>query len=147
MMYTLDIFQQKAQSGYTVCFTNQCPLQQQCLRWRVGQSMPDNQTTCRCVNPRLEGVATSHCTMYRPDEKVLMAKGMEHIFTDDMPKKVEPAVRGALISRYNRTYFFEYRNGSRLIPPAMQEEIRNLFRQHGWTQEVQFDEYIEDYAW
>jgi hypothetical protein len=85
--------------------------------------------------------------MYRPDEKVLMAKGMEHIFTDDMPKKVELAVRDALISRYNRTYFFEYRNGSRLIPPAMQEEIRNLFRQYGWTQEVQFDEYIEDYAW
>jgi hypothetical protein len=113
----------------------------------AGQSMPTDKEACQCVNPRLEGVATDHCTMYRPAQKIYMAKGMENIFTDDMPRKVEPAVRGALIARYNRTYFFEYRNGTRLIPPAMQEEIRDLFRQHGWTQEVQFDEYVEDYAW
>ena len=47
----------------------------------------------------------------------------------------------------NRTYYFEYRNGSRLIPPALQENIRNLFRESGWTEEVQFDSYVEDYDW
>ena len=40
-----------------------------------------------------------------------------------------------------------YRNGSRLIPPALQEAIRNLFRDNGWTEEVQFDGYVEDYDW
>ena len=87
------------------------------------------------------------CPMFRSDEKVCWAKGMTNIFTDDMPKKVEKAVRQALETRYNRTYFFEYRNGTRLIPPAMQEEIRNLFRQNGWTEDVQFDEFVDAYQW
>ena len=142
-----NLFSQKAATGYTVCFMNQCPLHEQCLRWMVGQSMPKDKEICQCVNPYLNGVATEQCVKYRPAQKVLMAKGMENIFTDDMPRRLEPAIRTALMCRYNRTYFFEYRNGTRLIPPAMQEEIRDLFRRHGWTQEVQFDEYIEDYEW
>ena len=39
------------------------------------------------------------------------------------------------------------RNGSRLIPPALQENIRKLFRDNEWTEEVQFDGYVEDYDW
>lgn len=138
---------QKAMNGYTVCFNEQCPLHEQCLRWRVGQQMPQDVEVCQCVNPHFEGVATDQCPMYRSDEKVRWAKGMTKIFTDDMPKKVEKAVRQALEIRYNRTYFFEYRNGTRLIHPDMQEEIRNLFRQNGWTEEVQFDEFVESYQW
>ena len=52
--------------------------------------------------------------MYRSDQKVRFAKGMLHIFTNDMPKRVEPAVRYGVIKKTNRTYYFEYRNGSRL---------------------------------
>ena len=40
-----------------------------------------------------------------------------------------------------------YRNGTRLIPPALQENIRNLFRVNEWTDEVTFDGYVEDYDW
>ena len=109
--------------------------------------MPQNVPTCTSVNPHGEHVATESCELFRTTQKQRLAKGMSGIFTDDMPKRLEPAIRKALIMRYNRTYFFEYRNGTRLIPPAMQEEIRDLFRRHGWTQEVQFDEYIEDYEW
>lgn len=138
---------QKAMNGYTVCFANQCPQHEQCLRWNVGQQMPSDLKGCMCVNPHYEGTATEHCPMFRSAEKVRQAKGMTHLFTDDMPQKVETAIRNELIRRYNRTYYFEYRNGTRLIPPAMQEEIRTVCRQHGWTADVQFDEYIEDYDW
>ena len=85
--------------------------------------------------------------MCRNDQKVRFAKGMMNTFTSDMPKRVEPAVRQGIISLTNRTYYFEYRNGSRLIPPALQEDIRNLFRKSGWTDEVKFDSYVEDYNW
>ena len=138
---------QKAMNGYTVCFNEQCPMHVQCLRWLVGQQMPSNVKECTCINPLYEGVATDLCPMYRSTQKVRWAKGMTNIFTDDMPQKVEKAVRRALEGRYNRTYFFEYRNGTRLIHPDMQEEIRNLFRQNGWTEEVQFDEFVDAYQW
>ena len=67
--------------------------------------------------------------------------------TSDMPRRIEPSVRYGIISLTNRTYYFEYRNGSRLIPPALQENIRNLFRENGWTTDVHFDSYVEDYDW
>jgi hypothetical protein len=57
---------------------------------------------------------------------------------------VESAVRYGVIGMTNRTYYFEYRNGSRLIPPSLQENIRDLFHENGWTEEVQFDGYVED---
>jgi hypothetical protein len=85
--------------------------------------------------------------MYRNDQKVRFGKGMLHTFTSDMPKRLEPAVRQGVISLSNRTYYFEYRNGSRLIPPALQEDIRKLFRANKWNEEVTFDAYVEDYDW
>ena len=72
---------------------------------------------------------------------------MLHIFNDDMPKKVESHVRQRLIANHCRTYYYEFRNGDRLIPPAVQEEIRQYFREVGWNEEIKFDGYVEDYEW
>ena len=147
MSIAKELLIEKAKEGYTVCYVDGCPLCNQCMRWLVGQHVPTTASTYRCVNPHFEGVATDDCPMYRNDQKVRFAKGMTHTFTSDMPKRVESAVRYGLIGLTNRTYYFEYRNGSRLIPPALQEAIRNLFRENGWTGEVKFDDYVEDYDW
>lgn len=138
---------EKAKEGYTVCYQDQCPLRAQCLRWLVGPHVPNTHSSYRCVNPHFESVASNDCPMYRSDQKVRFAKGMLHTFNSDMPKRIEPVVRSGIIGLTNRTYYFEYRNGSRLIPPALQEKIRKLFRDNEWTEEVQFDGYVEDYDW
>ena len=142
-----ELFAKKAENGYTVCFAEQCSQKEHCLRWKVGRQMPDSKRFYECVNPRYKGVATEDCPHFRNAEKVKMAKGMTRIFNNDMPSRVEPFVRQQLIDNHCRTYYFEYRNGSRLIPPALQEEVRCLFREAGWNGEVVFDEYVEDYAW
>ena len=142
-----EIFRAKAKDGYTVCFAEQCPMREHCLRYLVGQQMPDAKSTYHCVNPRYQDVATERCTLFRNSEKVKFAKGMKNIFNADMPRKVEPFVRQRLIGKHCRTYYFEYRRGARLIPPAVQEEVRSLFREAGWNEEVHFDGYVEDYDW
>ena len=142
-----EIFKEKAVSGYTVCFAAQCPLKERCLRWKVGQQMPDTKSSYHCVNPHYQDVATAHCPLYRQSEKVQFAQGMMHIFNADMPRRVEPYVRSHFIASHCKTYYYEYRNGERLISPAIQEEIRELFREAGWNQEVHFDGYVEDYEW
>ena len=147
MSIAKELLIKKAEEGYTVCYVDECPLRNQCLRWQVGPHVPNTHSTYRCVNPHFEGVASTECPMYRSDQKVRFARGMLHIFTGDMPKRVEPAVRYGIIGLTNRTYYFEYRNGSRLIPPALQEKIRKLFRDNGWIDEVKFDGYVEDYDW
>ena len=147
MSIAKELLIEKAKTGYTVCYQDHCPLRTQCLRWQVGLHVPDTNCTYTCVNPHFNGVATENCPMYRNDQKVRFARGMLHTFTSDMPRRIEPAVRYGIIRLTNRTYYFEFRNGSRLIPPALQENIRNLFRENGWTTDVQFDGYVEDYDW
>ena len=147
MMKEQEIFKEKAVSGYTVCFAAQCPLKDRCLRWKVGQQMPDTKSSYHCVNPHYQDVATEHCPLFRQSEKVQFAQGMMHIFNADMPRRVEPYVRSHFIASHCKTYYYEYRNGERLISPAIQEEIRDLFREAGWNQEVHFDGYVEDYEW
>ena len=142
-----ELLIEKAHEGYTVCYVDECPLRTQCLRWLVGQHVPNTKSSYWCVNPHFEGVATTDCPMYRKDQKVRFAKGMTHIFTSEMPKRVENDVRMSIIGLTNRTYYYEYRNGQRLIPPKLQEDIRNLFRENGWTADVTFDGYVEKYDW
>lgn len=142
-----EIFAKEAANGYTVCYTDGCPKKEQCLRWKVGQQMPDTTSFYHCVNPRYQNVGTERCPHFRSAEKVKMAKGMMHIFNGDMPARVKPFVQNRLIANHCRTYYYEYRNGSRLIPPAMQEEVRRLFREVGWDKEIEFDSYVEDYEW
>ena len=142
-----EIFRTKAKEGYTVCFAEQCPLREQCLRFLVGQYIPDTKSTYHCVNPRYQDVATERCTLFRNSEKVKFAKGMKNIFNAEMPRKVEPFVLQRLIDLHCHTYYYEYRRGARLIPPAVQEEVRSLFREAGWNEEVHFDGYVEDYDW
>ena len=142
-----DLFRKQAEDGYTVCFAEHCPLKEQCLRWKVGQQMPDTRSFYHCVNPHYQHVATEQCSLFRKAEKVKFAKGMMHIFNDDMPRRVKPFVRQRLIGKHCRTYYYEFRNGKRLISPAVQEEVRNLFREAGWNEEIHFDSYVEDYDW
>jgi hypothetical protein len=92
-------------------------------------------------------VGTEQCPLFRQSEKVKFAKGMMQIFNADMPRKVEPFVRNNLIASHCKTYYYEYRNGTRLISPAIQEEIRSLFREAGWKEDVHFDSYVEDCDW
>ena len=84
-----ELLIKQAKEGYTVCYADQCPLHNHCLRWLVGQHVPTTRSSYHCVNPHFEGVASDDCPMYRNDQKVRFAKGMLHIFTDDMPKRVE----------------------------------------------------------
>jgi hypothetical protein len=62
-----------------------------------------------------------------------------------MPNRVESFVRQHLIKSYCRKYYFEYRNGSRLISPAIQEEVSRLFGEADWNNTIVFDGYIDDY--
>lgn len=147
MMKEQELFRSVAESGYYVCNAEHCPKKAQCLRWIVGQHMSDTVMFCMSANMRFKDVATAQCPLFRSAEKAQMAKGMIHIFSDNMPKRLETSLRNQLISRFGRTYYYEYRNGTRLIAPDMQEEIRQMFRQAGWNEDVSFDEYVKDYDW
>ena len=146
MMTKEEVFSKKA-ADYLVCFAESCPRHEQCLRWLVGQYTPTDWACVQCVNPRNRLVGEGRCGQFRSDQPVQMARGMTHIFTDDMPLRVIHYVRSALIADSCRTLFYEYWNGTRLIPPAMQQRVRQLFRKAGWQQPVDFDAMVVGFEW
>ena len=75
-----EIFKKEAENGYTVCFAEQCPFKEECLRYLVGRQMPDTRSFYHCVNPRYQDVGTERCSLFRSSKKVKFAKGMMHIF-------------------------------------------------------------------
>ena len=40
-MMKTELLMKKANEGYIVCHEQQCPLHEHCLRWLVGQHVPD----------------------------------------------------------------------------------------------------------
>ena len=142
-----DLCRQQAANRYPVCFAEKCPRREQCLRWLVGNHIPDTADVYVCVNLRYKDVATMQCPHFRTMEKKRYAKGMMHIFSDDMPQRVVSYVKNGIIRNHCQTYYYEYRNGSRAISPEVQQEILQLFKRAGWNEPVKFDSYFESIDW
>lgn len=142
----LTILKDKAEHGFVVCFNKECCRRDHCLRWLAKDYVPQDTFVQKSVNLASEAVQREDCPMFLKDQKVKMGKGMIHLF-EDMPRKMGDTVKVLLINEYKRTYFYEYRNGTRLISPSMQEHIANVCKQCGWDKSVIYDEYVEDYDW
>lgn len=142
----LTILKDKANHGFVVCFNRECYRREHCLRWLAKDYVPQNTFVQKSVNLASEAVQGEDCPMFLKDQKVKMGKGMIHLF-EDMPRKMGDTVKALLIKEYKRTYFYEYRNGTRLITPSMQEYIANVCKENGWDKPVTYDEYVEDYEW
>ena len=138
-------FRKKA-DNYLVCFMEQCPLHQQCLRWLVGQYADQQQAVITVVNPLNPRHGTTDCDMFRKNERVMMKVGLTHLYLD-MPGRMERAIRRQLIKLWGRKYYFEMRRGDRLITPAQQQDVVNVCRQHGWTGPIVYDGEQESWLW
>lgn len=142
----LIILKDKAKHGFVVCFNKECCRRESCLRWLAKDFIPQDTFVQKSVNLASEAVQSEYCPMFLKDQKVKMGKGMIHLF-EDMPRKIGDTLRTLLINEYKRTYFYEYRNGTRLITPSMQDYIAKVCKQCGWDKSVTFDEYVEAYEW
>lgn len=140
------LFSQKA-DGYLCCFNDQCAQRNHCLRWQVGQYVDRQQRVVTCVNPLYQLAANGHCDEYRDDQQVTMPVGMKKGFYRDMPSHVERSIKNALIAHTCRSTYYQYHNGKRPITPDMLAVIRSVCKQAGWTQPLQFDGEVTDYAW
>ena len=131
---------------YLLCFVDSCPLHRQCLRWLAGRYAPTDQQSIVSINPRHPQTADGSCHHYRKAVKCKMARGLKH-FYNDKPRRMEHDIKNALIGRYGRTIYYQYHNGRRLIPPAMQADLVALCRHCGWTAEPRYDGWEDDWQW
>ena len=131
---------------YILCFSNDCPLREHCLRWQVAQCPVSDVRIVTCVNLAAPTVRTSDCTFYRKAEAFRIARGMVN-FYHEMPHYMEIAIKKDLIKQFRRTHYYDMRRGVVPISPADQQTIAAICQKHGWKEPPVFDRYELDYLW
>ena len=131
---------------YLVCFNEQCPKHEHCLRWMVGQYVPEQQMAITCVNPNMTKNSAKECPAYRDEKPQPIAKGMIH-FYDEMPRKMEVAIKTDLIAHYTRVGYYDMRKAARPITADIEKDIEQVCRSHGWSDKLQFDERVDEVIW
>lgn len=138
-------FREKA-GNYLVCFSESCPLRQQCLRWLVGQYADTQPLAYNAINPRNPHIGGENCEMFRKNQRVIMKRGLTHLYLE-MPGRMEYLIRQLLIQWWGRKKYFEARKGVRLITPEMQQDVADACRHHGWTGPIVYDDEEESWLW
>ena len=140
-----EIFREKAKS-YIVCYSQNCPIRENCLRNILKDYVPDSLIAVTCINLGNPQTQRSDCPKYRHDEPVRMPVGLSRMYYD-MPGRLERAIKNHLINVFSRKRYYEYHGGKRPITPQEEQLIRQTLKDFGWEQEPIFDDYIEEYLW
>ena len=141
-----QLFAEKADKSYTICYSHACPLRQHCLRWQLRDYTPKDRRISNCVNLNNPAMQTDTCPMYRDDQPVRMPLGIAKMYYD-MPQRIAHPLKQFLIQHFNRKRYYEHHSGYRPVPPAHEQYIRQTIIRFGWTAPVEFNSYVEDYLW
>lgn len=129
--------------GWVVCFLNQCPRKETCLRYKGGMLLPDNIHECNSVTPIV--LKLKSCPCFQEIETIRVALGFKNIFRE-VKARHAPRMRAQMMQYLhgNGTYYRYYR-GEKALSPKQQIWIKELFRTYGYTQDIEFDDYKDTY--
>lgn len=126
--------------GYVFCFLT-CPLSARCVRHRAGEAVPDGTKFGFAVFPMAR--QDESCSMFKELRVIRAAWGFDHLYAP--VRATDIAALRADVKDYlggNGTYS-RYKLGHRLLTPEQQRDILVIFRRYGYTEETQFDHYVD----
>ena len=132
-----------APKDWAICFQNDCPLKDTCLRYAIGNLAPATLTHHATVLPAArEG---DRCSLFATKEPVCIARGMEGLFAGVRAGDI-PEMRSRLFRIFgSRAHFYRYRKGDYVITPEQQALVEQLFREYGYTQSIPYDLVTRDF--
>ena len=115
---------------YAVCFNEQCPQHQQCVRYAAGQAVAKSKTHGSCVYPTT--LKKGKCPMFQQLRTIRAAWGFRTLFAD-VQKKDYAKLRSEVIFYFSsESDFWRYNRGFYKLTPEQQQEILDIFRKHGY---------------
>ena len=130
--------------GWPLCFNSSCPLHDKCLRFQAGLKVPDNLTITRCVTPR--ALTGEQCKHFAPMVPVRFAYGFSAIYEKVLKAHYTSLRKCMTMMLSGKRYYYEYMNGKRALTPEQQDQIRLLFKEYGYEDQVRFDRFEEHFA-
>lgn len=133
----------KVPRSWALCYVSECPRKEDCLRYQVCLTAPPIKYFGKCVMPN--ALLQDPCPMFRPIKKTTVALGFRHIF-DRVQAMDVVQMRTELTDFFgSRTTLYRYQIGRRPLTPRQQQWIKDIFRRHGYSDDVPFDEVKDVY--
>lgn len=132
--------------NYALCLKRECPKASTCLRQLAEQDISDSVERWMIISPKYQVTLEGECPHYRPDVKVIYAKGFTRLL-DNLPYAQMKSVISRLRNLFSERTYYRVRKGERLLSPAEQKEIQRILVRCGISEPPKFDAYVEDYAW
>ena len=132
-----------APRDWALCFQQECPLHETCLRYRVGTMVPATVVHHDVVLPSARQGDTCQC--FATDTPVVIARGMKRLF-NGMSRWEAEALRKSVMGCFSsRTHFYRYRDGEYPITPDIQARIARVFEHFKTGSVPHFDDTTEEY--
>ena len=128
------------------CLNGQCRQADSCLRYQVTLHIPEQRSCFIIANPARTTPDAETCPYFMSDKKEKFALGITHLL-DDIPHKEATVIKRQLIAGMNKATYYRCWRKERLIKPAEQELIRQIFLSKSIKTPPRFDEYVEQYDW
>ena len=128
---------------YSRCFQSDCPKAETCTHFLASKYIPEGQTQGDAIYPTAR--QNGDCRHYKEIRVIRAAYGFKTLFAE-VKQKDDTPLRNT-IRKYlgGNTTYYRYHHGERMLTPEQQEWIINLFRRHGYTENLRFDGYRELY--
>lgn len=129
---------------WALCFNERCPHMENCMRYFVGRHLPADNMAEPSVYPN--ALQNGECRYFVEKRIIRAAWGFRKLFLN--VRRVDDTPLRDKIKHYlgGHGTYYRYMNGEYTLSPEQQEWILNLFRQHGYTENLAFDNYADKYA-
>lgn len=128
---------------YSRCFQSDCPLADLCTHYLAGKFVPAGCVEGEAVYPTARQGNTCRC--FKEIRVIKAAYGFTALFAEVKHKDDTPLRDRIKAYLGNKSAFYRYHHGERLLSPKQQEWILALFRKYGYEENLHFDGYRDMY--
>ena len=131
---------------WAVCTNNDCALREKCLRRHAALVAGPKVTAHLCI------ITHNHddnsCPYFVENSTVRLARGFSTIFervSYEHHRAMRRDIMEYLGSVTSKGTYYRYLHGERLLSPEQQAWFSRLMQQYGYSPEITFDSYVDDY--
>lgn len=142
--FTEEIFKgRQLPSMWTYCFNEHCPQHNECIRFISGKYVDDTKDAGSAVFPNAcrDG---RKCRLFKQARIVTFAWGFKKLFYNVRQRDAATLRLNLKAFLGSHGTYYNYANGRCKLTPEQQQGVLNIFRKKGYTENLEFDHYVEE---
>lgn len=129
--------------AWIYCFNEHCPQHNECIRFISGKYVDDTKDAGSAVFPNAcrDG---RKCKLFKQARVVTFAWGFKKLFYNVRQRDAATLRLNLKAFLGSHGTYYNYANGRCKLTPEQQQGVLNIFRKKGYTENLEFDHYVEE---